>query len=920
MASGLSMVDRNRMAPHGLAALGFVAALAMIGARTDSYLAALGIGRGAVEERPPLIDDFVGPLDVVGINVSKHRTFQTNYPFVNAMRQSSSWRTSSAGGAEFDTGFALRIENLGLLDADGYPLYLPVPPSDFPSIALAAVTLETGVNIFGEDSGSYAIVHAPSHGHVYAYGEKIELFDAGQGSLGLFTITSADDDRLEIWAPGGVGGVPESAVVTPPPAAPQTMNTSVFANNGETYPAGRYVLLYDGVGTFSFDAGGEFVEDLSAPGRLVIDLAHHENGLRFTIESSQQGDHVRNIRLMQEAFEQVAAPTRPVFHPDYIGLIADLAGPIRVMDWLDTNVNQQVDWDDRRLPSRYTQALESSGAERGVAWELLVALANESQRDLWICVPHRATADYIQRLAELLRDQLDPALRVWVEYTNEAWNDDFAAWHWIDSGQIRRQVDPRANTYDPDLTWQGNIPEGYDSGSFSALATHARYGAFASRVFEIFEAVFGENEMGMQGRVVRVLAGHMSRPERLEEAIPECPEFDVASIACYFSPTSVDQDALVDLGSAVTSEDVYEAISLNRMPRQKSKMEGQVRALSRLGLSHLPVIAYEGGQALNAPRSADDLHAVYLQMQREQRLADMYVEMIRSFQAIGLDGLIAYNLDSGGWTNGFWGHLQGSFDDQGASQKWGALRTLERGFQTGGLHQAGAIEQGLGSGGAWSSPEQAGAGNNLYATVALTAGDPTSAPLRLTEFGRAGSSGWRLPKQGDFTGMIVRVQARAASGAARVREIRTGVGNVEIVSIPIQDHLFDGTERTFDLGEHDVLMGSALSLDDIRNPGFFIEVEWERDGAGDVDLRVDLVSAAVFSTAPVGESHACAGDLDGDGQIGASDVAELLARWGQKGPVGDLNESGQIDAADLASIIGRWGVCAPSESSSAFLE
>jgi alpha-tubulin suppressor-like RCC1 family protein len=47
------------------------------------------------------------------------------------------------------------------------------------------------------------------------------------------------------------------------------------------------------------------------------------------------------------------------------------------------------------------------------------------------------------------------------------------------------------------------------------------------------------------------------------------------------------------------------------------------------------------------------------------------------------------------------------------------------------------------------------------------------------------------------------------------------------------------------------------------------------------------------------------GDLDGDGQVNAADLAILLGAWGSAGP-GDLDGDGQVNAADLAILLGLW--------------
>ena len=53
------------------------------------------------------------------------------------------------------------------------------------------------------------------------------------------------------------------------------------------------------------------------------------------------------------------------------------------------------------------------------------------------------------------------------------------------------------------------------------------------------------------------------------------------------------------------------------------------------------------------------------------------------------------------------------------------------------------------------------------------------------------------------------------------------------------------------------------------------------------------------------------GDLDGDGQVGTSDLLTLLANWGPCPPKGDcladLNGDGSVGTADLLILLANWG-------------
>lgn len=62
---------------------------------------------------------------------------------------------------------------------------------------------------------------------------------------------------------------------------------------------------------------------------------------------------------------------------------------------------------------------------------------------------------------------------------------------------------------------------------------------------------------------------------------------------------------------------------------------------------------------------------------------------------------------------------------------------------------------------------------------------------------------------------------------------------------------------------------------------------------------------AVISTTT---TNPCPADLDGNGDVGAADLASMLNAWGGSGAA-DLNADGTVNAADLAALLGAWGPC-----------
>ncbi len=53
----------------------------------------------------------------------------------------------------------------------------------------------------------------------------------------------------------------------------------------------------------------------------------------------------------------------------------------------------------------------------------------------------------------------------------------------------------------------------------------------------------------------------------------------------------------------------------------------------------------------------------------------------------------------------------------------------------------------------------------------------------------------------------------------------------------------------------------------------------------------------------------CPADLDGNGDVGATDIANLLGQWGALGGGADLDGNGDVGPADLAILLGAWGAC-----------
>ncbi len=201
--------------------------------------------------------------------------------------------------------------------------------------------------------------------------------------------------------------------------------------------AGRYVLRYEGTGEVSVGLGAANV--VYGPNLVEFDYPQGGDMVHIEITSTdpaRTGDYVRNITVVRK--DRVAAfEAGEVFNPDWLALI-DGFEVLRFMDWMHTNDSTLVTWDDRPKPD------DANYRRHGVPVEVMVQLANQIGAEPWFNIPHLADDDFARRFAEMVRDQLDPELRAWVEFSNEVWNWQFQQAHWADEvGQSLWSRDPR---------------------------------------------------------------------------------------------------------------------------------------------------------------------------------------------------------------------------------------------------------------------------------------------------------------------------------------------------------------------------------------------------------------------------------------------------------------------------------------------
>ncbi|WP_051220194.1 hypothetical protein [Methylococcus capsulatus] len=469
-------------------------------------------------------------------------------------------------------------------------------------------------------------------------------------------------------------------------------------------PAGRFIVLYDGEGTLAYGRGASRNASLSSPGRDVIDVS--TDGIQTWIQVSikatdpnKTGNHIRNLRLLQaggvcsndpaaycdpsaaqsgcasggscRSFEQVY-PTQP-FDPRFLRNLAGFKA-VRFMAFQNTNDSQVELWADRTLPDDVTWVSERGD---GGPVEMAVALGNQLGADIWVNMPTHADDGYVRSFATLVKNTLAASRKVYVEYSNEAWNGAFSAGSWMENQALTRWAGASDTPFGKRLQW---------------------YGMRTAQICDIWKAVWGASF----SRVVCVLGAQAANPWTARQAL-DCPLWAAENggascvqhgiralaIAPYFgyylglpeNRTVVDAwTGQADGGLASLFAELLQGGSFVNGPAGGALEDARRQMLQYKAVAAeygLELVAYEGGQHLAGVGAVVDDNAVtdlFVAANRDGRMGPVYSRHLNDWSAAG-GGL--YNL----WNSvepyskwGAWGLLE--YRDQGGAPKYDAVKSL----------------------------------------------------------------------------------------------------------------------------------------------------------------------------------------------------------------------------------------------------
>jgi hypothetical protein len=297
-------------------------------------------------------------------------------------------------------------------------------------------------------------------------------------------------------------------------------NSQSQAPRPDKFPSGDYVVTWQGSGSLSFLGTAVAASRSEGPQRAVVtlDFSAANAGISIRLNTTDAGDPLRLLRMFMpggvcghDPFHHADAPVdcadgsfEPyeavadefVFYAPFLDNLKHFKA-IRYMQSLNINGSTHDEPGDLVPFDRATWSGE-------YPYEVIAMLSNRLGADVWLNIPHRASNEFVEHVAQLLHTRLDPGRRVYVEFTNEVWNGVMPyaqhAQYLAASGCPRY---PDLALCDNDATpGNGVLCEGWPWPNQNADCATARTRYFSDRTVEIgaiFVDVFGP------ARVTRVM-------------------------------------------------------------------------------------------------------------------------------------------------------------------------------------------------------------------------------------------------------------------------------------------------------------------------------------------------------------------------------------------------------------------------------
>lgn len=433
-----------------------------------------------------------------------------------------------------------------------------------------------------------------------------------------------------------------------------------------TVPNGHYTVLYDGHGQIDYGNDARLISRHQGKDIIFID-AGKDNILNASLIIKRIDKHnpVNNIRILlpggicqNNPFRRVSQQTdcpddrylsfekhhqSILFNPDYLNFMKDFR-LIRFMNMSGMTRNPIKHWENRNKRSKATWA--GKEGDRGAPIEIMVALANQLKSDAWFSMPYKANDDYLIHFAQYIDQHLDPSLKVYIEYTNEAWNNIFPHRKFAIEQGLRLKLDDHPET--------------------AGIKYYARRSV---EIFKLWEEAFRDSS-----RLVRVISGWSANPRLSSQLLSyqETHQYtDALAIAPYFYAD------LETLRAAKNVADIFEAIlddtSRYGLMASIKQMRQQAALANEFGVE---LIAYEGGQHLvdwETKRADQHPNPLLYAANRSPKMGALYDQYLEAWNDAGGKAFVHFSAPRFYSWYGSWGAKEYITQPRGNAPKYDAL-------------------------------------------------------------------------------------------------------------------------------------------------------------------------------------------------------------------------------------------------------
>jgi len=411
--------------------------------------------------------------------------------------------------------------------------------------------------------------------------------------------------------------------------------------------ARRYVVQHEGTGNLEYAELARLVKH--GDHHDLIEVERGSGNATITLTATNPKDYLRNIRITPEGSR--VSPDE-IFNPVFLERLKGYQA-LRFGIWmLGESAEDLTTWSPRWQDRPKLQ--DARWTRNGAPIEIMVAIANRVRADPWFSLPHEADDEYMREFAELVARSLDPKLKVYLEYSNEVWNDTYAG-----TAYARKQGLALGLSKDPN----------------EALLRF--YAKRSVEMFSIWEKALGKE------RLVRLLSFQSDgMPEFSDEIALSFGDtrdhVDAVAIGPYFGTDLAADAAGVAHTRKMNLDELMRELERSSLPKARAQMLAHAAVARKY---RLPMIAYEGGQHLWNMSGQEDpgLNALFYKANRDPRMGALYSRYLKDWTEAG-GGLFMHELDCGSFPDaGNWGALEHITQPRNEAPKFDAIQRFIEG-------------------------------------------------------------------------------------------------------------------------------------------------------------------------------------------------------------------------------------------------